>query len=144
MSFRRIRSVLLQEFFITYRSVEIIFDVFIFSFISLFLFGFLSLYLVGTRNTFAAKYLLLGMLLWDIIRIIQYSISIANLWNLWARNLCNMFMSPLRVSESLFGTYLIRNRQGNFSICIRFCNSNSNISFQYLSSGIFKSINFLR
>lgn len=101
MSFRRIRSVLLQEFFITYRSVEIIFDVFVFSLISLFLFGFLSLYLVGTRNTFAAKYLLLGMLLWDIIRIIQYSISIASLWNLWARNLCNMFMAPLHVGEYL-------------------------------------------
>src|SRR5947209_1950121 len=101
MSFRRIRSLLLQEFFITYRSVEIIFDVFVFSLISLFLFGFLSLYLVGTRNTFAAKYLLLGMLLWDIIRIIQYSISIASLWNLWARNLCNMFMAPLHVSEYL-------------------------------------------
>src|SRR5437763_3553716 len=101
VSLRRIRSVLLQEFFITYKSMEIIFDIFVFSLISLFLFGFLSLYLVGTRNTFVAKYLLLGMLLWDIIRIIQYSISIASLWNFWARNLCNMFIAPLRVSEYL-------------------------------------------
>ena len=101
MSFRRIRSVLLQEFFITYKSMEIIFDIFVLSLISLFLFGFLSLYLVGTQNTLVAKFLLLGMLLWDIIRVIQYSISIGSLWNLWARNLCNMFIAPLRVSEYL-------------------------------------------
>src|SRR5579859_2960171 len=101
MSFRRIRSVLLQEFFIAYKSMEIIFDTFILSLISLFLFGFLSLYLVGTQNTFAAKFLLLGMLLWDIVRVIQYSISIGSLWNLWARNLCNMFVAPLSVSEYL-------------------------------------------
>ena len=112
MSFRRIRSVLLQEFFITYRSVEIIFDVFVFSLISLFLFGFLSLYLVGTRNTFAAKYLLLGMLLWDIIRIIQYSISIASLWNLWARNLCNMFIAPLYVGEHCNRVQARRSHEG--------------------------------
>lgn len=101
MSLRRIQAVLLQEFFITARSMEVIFDVFVFSLISLFLFGFLSLYLVGTQNTSAAKFLLLGMLLWDIIRIIQYSISIGSLWNIWARNLCNMFIAPLHVSEYL-------------------------------------------
>lgn len=101
MSLRRIQAVLLQEIFITSRSMEVIFDIFVFSLISLFLFGFLSLYLVGTRNTLAAQFLLLGMLLWDIIRIIQYSISIGSLWNIWARNLCNMFIAPLRVSEYL-------------------------------------------
>lgn len=101
MSFRRIQAVLLQEFFIAYKSMEIIFDTFILSLISLFLFGFLSVYLAGTQNATAAKYLLLGMLLWDVIRIIQYSISIGSLWNLWARNLCNMFIAPLHVGEYL-------------------------------------------
>lgn len=101
MSFRRIQAVLLQEIFITSRSMEIIFDIFVFSLISLFLFGFLSLYLVGTQNTFAAKFLLLGMLLWDIIRIIQYSLCMGSLLNVWARNLCNMFIAPLRISEYL-------------------------------------------
>ena len=101
MSLRRIQAVLLQELYITSRSMEVIFDIFVFSLISLFLFGFLSLYLIGTRNTLAAQFLLLGMLLWDIIRIIQYSISIGGLWNIWARNLCNMFIAPLHVSEYL-------------------------------------------
>jgi ABC-2 type transport system permease protein len=101
MSFRRIYAIVLQEIFITSRSMEIIFDIFIYSLISLFLFGFLSLYLVGTQNTLAAKFLLLGMLLWDIIRIIQYSLCMGSLLNVWARNLCNMFIAPLRVSEYL-------------------------------------------
>src|SRR6266571_6329925 len=99
MSFCRIKSVLLQELRITYSTVGIIMDVFGLSLVSLLLFGFLSLYLTGTQHALAAQILLLGMLLWDIVRIIQYSVSMGSLWNIWARNLSNMFIAPLHVSE---------------------------------------------
>jgi ABC-2 type transport system permease protein len=99
MSIKRIYAILLQELFITLRSVEIIFDVFVFSIVNLLLFGFLSLYLAGAQSKEVAQFLLLGMLLWEIIRITQYSISVGSLWNIWSRNLSNMFISPIRVSE---------------------------------------------
>jgi ABC-2 type transport system permease protein len=99
MVIRRIKAVLLQEFFITLRSYEILFDVFVFSLVSLLLFGFLSLYLTGSQNTLIAQYLLIGMLLWEIVRITQYSLSMGSMWNIWSRNLSNMFISPVTSFE---------------------------------------------
>lgn len=103
MSIKRVIGILRQELFITLRSIETINDVFVVALIQLFLFGFLSLYLIGSKNTETAHNLLLGMLLWEIIRIIQYSISVGTLWNIWSRNLSNMFISPLTPQEYLTG-----------------------------------------
>src|SRR5579859_7455580 len=101
MSLTRIKAVLLQEYFITLHSYEVIFDVFVFSLVSLLLFGFLSLYLAGAQKPLVAQYLLLGMLLWEIVRITQYSISIGSMWNIWSRNLSNIFIAPISVPEYL-------------------------------------------
>lgn len=101
MSIKRIKAVLLQEYYVTYRSVEVIFDVFVFAIISLLLFGFIASYLTGEAGGRAAHYILLGMLLWEILRIIQYSISVGSMWNIWSRNLSNMFVAPLSVTEYL-------------------------------------------
>lgn len=99
MSIKRIIAVLTQEYFMIYRSVETFFDIFVFSFISLLLFGFFSSYLVGENNVIAAQYLLLGMLFWEVVRVVQYAVTIASLWNLWSRNLSNMFISPVSMAE---------------------------------------------
>lgn len=103
MSIKRIIAILYQELYITQHSMETIFDVFIWALIQLGLFGFLSLYLAGSKNSLIAKYLLLGMVLWEVIRLIQYSISMGSLWNIWSRNLSNMFISPLTPLEFLLG-----------------------------------------
>lgn len=103
MSAKRILGILKQELFITLRSMETINDVFIFALIQLLLFGIISLYLIGSKNITAAHYLLIGMILWETIRIVQYSISVGALWNIWARNLSNMFISPLTPQEYLVG-----------------------------------------
>ncbi|HEX7042238.1 MAG TPA: ABC transporter permease [Patescibacteria group bacterium] len=103
MSIKRILGILRQELYITLRSLETINDIFIFSLIQLFLFGIISLFLIGNKNPTTAYYLLIGMLLWEIIRIIQYSISVGCLWNIWSRNLSNMFITPLTPKEYLVG-----------------------------------------
>lgn len=103
MSYKRILGVLRQELYITLRSIETINDIFVFALIQLFLFGILSIYLIGTKNSTTAHYLLIGMLMWEIIRIIQYSISVGCLWNIWSRNLSNMFISPVTPLEYLLG-----------------------------------------
>src|SRR5579872_3192697 len=103
MSLKRILGILRQELYITLRSIETINDIFVFAFIQLILFGVLSLFLIGSSHSSAAYYLLIGMLLWEIIRIIQYSISVGCLWNIWARNLSNMFIAPLTPQEYLVG-----------------------------------------
>jgi ABC-2 type transport system permease protein len=96
MNLRRITAILLQEFFITIHSFEVIMDIFIFPFVNIVVFGFLSLYL---NQSIVGQYVLLGMLLWQVIWIIEYSISVGSLWNIWARNLSNMFIAPLMMQE---------------------------------------------
>lgn len=101
MSSERIGAILLQELYITRRSLEVIMDLFFTSLMTVIVFGFVSRFLVDALRASTGSYLILGMLLWEVIRINQYSLSVGSLWNIWARNLSNMFIAPLSVWEYL-------------------------------------------
>jgi ABC-2 type transport system permease protein len=102
MSNKRILAVLYQEFFVTLRSMEVIMDIIFFPVMSIVLFGFLSTYLSGTSGSLVGNSVLMGMLLWEVVFITQYSVSVGSLWNIWSRNLSNMFISPLDIKEYIF------------------------------------------
>lgn len=106
MSTQRIKAIILQELYITKNSLEIIIDLFYFSVITIIVFGLVSVYLAGTNSPISAQYILVGMMLWEIIRITQYSISVGALWNIWSRNLSNMFVTPLTLSEYMLATMI--------------------------------------
>ncbi|HLJ61652.1 MAG TPA: ABC transporter permease [bacterium] len=95
----RIKAVLLQEVYITRRSLEVIVDLFYTSLITVVVFGFVSRFLVGVTNANTGSYLILGLLLWEVIRINQYSLTVGSLWNIWSHNLSNMFVAPLSIPE---------------------------------------------
>ena len=102
MSLTRIKAIILQEIYITRHSLEVFIDLFYFSIITVIIWGLISLYLNtnGTSTNQLTGYsLLTGMILWEVIRVIQYSVSVGALWNIWSRNLSNMFMSPLSLIE---------------------------------------------
>lgn len=99
MSLERLKAIFLQELFITRGSLEVIMDIFFFSIMTVIIFGFVTIFLSGAVSATAAHYLFLGMLLWEIVRITQYSISVGALWNIWSRNLSNMFITPLSLKE---------------------------------------------
>ena len=99
MSGEHIRAILLQELYITKRTLEVIMDLLFTSLMTVVLFGFVSRFLVGALNASSGSYLILGMLLWEIIRVNQYSLSVGSLWNIWARNLSNLFIAPLSLHE---------------------------------------------
>lgn len=101
MRFSQIKGLLLQELFITIRSYEVIFDIFVFPVMSIIVFGFLGAYLSGTANKAIGYSLVTGMLFWQIIFIVQYSVSVGSLVNIWSRNLSNMFIAPLSLTEYL-------------------------------------------
>lgn len=106
MNSRRIYGVLLQEFFITRHSLEVVIDVFFFPIVNIAIFGFISLYLAGNQQETVGHSVLLGMILWQIIWVIQYSVTVGSLWNIWSRNLSNMFIAPLMLSEYIFAHFL--------------------------------------
>lgn len=97
----RIIAIIQQEYYITKRSLEVIVDLFFFSSITIIVFGFVSQYLAGSINPTGAYYLIIGLFLWEIVRIGQYSVTVSVLWNVWSRNLSNMFVSPISAAEYL-------------------------------------------
>lgn len=101
MSAERIKGILLQEYYITTNSLEVIIDLFYFSVVNIVLFGFVTVFLSRAIGSNTAHFLILGMLLWEIIRVTQYSISVGALWNIWSKNLSNMFIAPLSLKEYL-------------------------------------------
>src|SRR5437762_13203526 len=68
---------------------------------SLIVFCFFSLFLSSRVSGSASHYLLLGMLLWEVVRVSQYSISVGAMWEVWSRNLTNLFVTPLQLQEYL-------------------------------------------
>lgn len=101
MKLHRMYAILLEEFYITKRSFEVILDLFYFSIITVVVFGLVTLFLVGEARSQAAYYILLGMLLWEIIRVTQYTLSVGSLWEIWSKNLSNLFVTPLNLKEYL-------------------------------------------
>ncbi len=99
MSGSRIKAILWQEFYITRRNLSAIMDLFFFSVMATVVMGFITIFISKTINSTAASYLFLGTIFWEIIRINQYSISLGALWNVWSRNLSNMFVTPLSIAE---------------------------------------------
>ncbi|MBV9159619.1 MAG: ABC transporter permease [Candidatus Kaiserbacteria bacterium] len=106
MNVRRIYAVLLQEVFLTVHSLEVIMDVFLFPTVNIVIFGLLAVYLSGTETSETPKFFFLGMLLWQVVGITSYSVAVGSMWNIWSRNLSNMFIAPLRVSEYVSALFL--------------------------------------
>ena len=99
ISVERISAVLLQELYITARAVEVMVDLPLWSLITVVVFGFVTQFLSTVMNPTVAQYLYMGTLMWEIIRITQYSMSLGALWNVWSHNFSNMFIAPLSMTE---------------------------------------------
>lgn len=106
MSLNAIFAILLQEFYHTRKSLEVFMDLFFFSVMTLLVFGLISVFLLQSTTSLVAYSLLSGMILWEIVRVGQYSMSVGALWNVWSRNLSNMFITPLHIREYILASML--------------------------------------
>ncbi len=106
MSPERVRAVLLQEVYITARSMEVLVDLPFWSLMTVVVFGFVTKFLSSVMNPTVAQYLYLGTMMWEIIRITQYSMSLGALWNVWSHNFSNMFITPLSMPEYILAQIL--------------------------------------
>ncbi|MBI2596598.1 ABC transporter permease [Candidatus Daviesbacteria bacterium] len=91
------------------RSVPRILDIFFWPMVELLIWGFLTLYLQQSRlaipNFITA--LLGALIFWNFIQRSQQAVSIAFLEEVWERNLLNIFVTPLRISEFLIATVFV-------------------------------------
>lgn len=97
-SIPRIRALTIHQFYVSRHSLEIFFDIVFFPLINIILFGLISKFL-STGQESSANFLIVGVLLWEIVTIIQYNVTVSALWEVWSHNLTNIFTAPISIAE---------------------------------------------
>lgn len=105
MRWRGIYAAFMQDLYVTKASLEVFFDIFVFTLMNILLFGFISKYLAQGGNKLQAQSLLLSVIFWEVIRINQYSISVSTMCNVWSHNLSNIFIAPIKITEYLLAHF---------------------------------------
>ena len=129
MSLNKIKAILLHELYVTKYSVEVINDIILFPIFSIIVFGLMTLYMAGFAGEVIAQHVLTGMILWQVINITQYSIAVGCLWDVWSRNLTNIFITPITTVEYLI-SYLISGAFKSLFVLI-FASIMSNYIFKF-------------
>lgn len=109
MKWHRIHALTLRYLYLYPRSVPRVLDIFFWPLVDILVWGFLTMYLIqlraGVPNILT---ILLGAIIfWDFILRSQQAVSISFLEEVWERNLLNVFVTPLRISEFLAATVLV-------------------------------------
>lgn len=114
MNFRILFALMLRYLYLytrtPMRSVEMLF----WPMVDLLVWGFMALFLQGAAGENLpgiAGYLLGGLILWDILFRSQQGVAISFLEDIWTRNLLNVFVAPVRITEYLgacFGIGILR------------------------------------
>lgn len=109
MKWHRINALLIRHMYLYKRSVPRLMDIFYWPIMDLLLWGFLSRYLdkINTTQVSIITILLGAIIFWELLNQSQRAVSVAFLEDIWEKNLLNIFVTPLRISEFLASTVLI-------------------------------------
>lgn len=109
MSLRRIAAVVLRQMYLYRRSFPRLLEVFYWPLVDLLLWGFVTVYLMKTSVDLPrfVSFFIGALILWDVLFRAQQGIAVSFLEDVWARNLTNIFVSPLRIHEYLTGLIVI-------------------------------------
>jgi ABC-2 type transport system permease protein len=108
-SIRRIAAIVLRHYYLMRSSVPRLADLFYWPIVQMLMWGFLQSYLNRHSGFLAAAggSLLGAILLWDMLIRSQLGVSVSFLEEMWARNMANLLISPLRTSEYLVALMVV-------------------------------------
>lgn len=106
MKLHRITALIARHLYLYRRSLPRIMEIFYWPFLDLVIWGFITVYLARYQSQVPGfvTFFLGALILWDMLFRSQQGITISFLEELWARNLMNLFASPLKPSEFLAAT----------------------------------------
>lgn len=106
MKLHRITAIILRHVYLYRRSLPRMMEIFYWPFLDLVIWGFITLYLARAQTQVPGfvTFFLGALILWDMLFRSQQGITISFLEELWARNLMNLFASPLKPGEFLAAT----------------------------------------
>jgi len=101
MKFNRVWALICRHCYLYRRSPPRLAEIFFWPLLDLIVWGFVTLYLRSYALPQFISFFLGALILWDILFRAQQGISVSFLEEVWARNLPNLFVSPMRPSEFL-------------------------------------------
>lgn len=109
MKWHRIAALLSRHLYLYKRSPPRIMEIFYWPLLDLVIWGFITVYLMKFQGQVpgAVTFFLGALILWDVLFRAQQGITITFLEEIWARNLLNLFASPLKPSEFLAATMVM-------------------------------------
>ncbi len=99
----------MRQLYLYRRSFPRALEVFYWPTLDILLWGFVTVYLQKSTTGLPkfVAFFLGALILWDILFRAQQGITVSFLEDMWARNLVNIFVSPLRISEYLSGLLMV-------------------------------------
>jgi len=109
MKTHRIAALILRHLYLYRRSLPRMMEIFYWPFLDLVIWGFITLYLARYQSQMPGfvTFFLGALILWDMLFRSQQGITISFLEEMWARNLMNLFASPLNPNEFLAATMVM-------------------------------------
>ncbi|MEW6248389.1 MAG: ABC transporter permease [Nitrospirota bacterium] len=106
MKIHRIIALITRHLYLYRRSLPRLMEIFYWPFLDLVVWGFITVYLTQFQGQLPGviTFFLGALILWDVLFRSQQGITISFLEEIWARNLMNLFASPLKPSEFLAAT----------------------------------------
>src|SRR4029077_12782496 len=109
MKVHRIYALVARHLYLYRRSLPRMMEIFYWPFLDLVIWGFITVYLMKFQGQIpgAVTFFLGALILWDVLFRAQQGITISFLEEIWARNLMNLFASPLKPNEFLAATMVM-------------------------------------
>ena len=107
-TFRRIGAMLLRYLYLHKRSLPRTLEIIFWPVMELLVWGFVTVYIRQVASPASGLFLFLinAMIFWDILYRSQQAVSLAIVEDIWAQNISNVLVSPLRIPEWLCATFL--------------------------------------
>lgn len=108
-SVRRVAALALRHLYVFRRSWPRIIDLLYWPVMNLLVWGFITNFFVAHSSWIvqAAGVFITGVLLWDVLFRTNLGVGLSFLEEMWARNLGQLFVSPLRPAEMMTGIVLV-------------------------------------
>jgi ABC-2 type transport system permease protein len=104
---RRVSGLLLRYLYLYRRSLPRVMGIVFWPVMDLLVWGFITRWIQQESLSAAATFLLGSAILWDVFYSSQQAITLSVTEDIWGRNILNVFLSPIRVSELILATCLL-------------------------------------
>jgi ABC-2 type transport system permease protein len=132
----RVSALLLRHLYLYRRSYIRAGEIFFWPVMNLVLWGFVTAYLQRVALPETVSFLLGGLIFWDVLYRAQMAITLSVTEEVWVKNLLNIFIAPIRISDLLLATCLMGVIRAMANVLVLGCLAYLLYAFNLLSMGL--------